>query len=379
VLAWAPPSAAAKIACVGDSITYGYGLSDPNTQSYPAVLQSLLGASHTVRNFGVSGTTLLKSGDMPYWNEANYGASGDFAPDVVIVMLGTNDAKPQNWAHASEFSTDYDDLVAHYRGLGAFVYIAAPPPVYDPGAYDIQPDVLNNDVVPEIRQIAADVNAPLIDVYQALNGKANDFPDTVHPNADGAALIAQTVNAALSMYGFGGNAQAGAGAGGASGASGGQANTDAGRANFGGAMSGGAGVVGSTDGMSTAGNGASGLSSGGAGSGGHAGAMSGASGTSTSVGADGGALGSTSGGGNSAENQAAGGRGAGGTASTTGGFGGVAGADSTHGGNRSAPPTTTHDAGCGCRTGSTSREEHALTWLFGFAWLVIARGRRSRA
>src|SRR6187399_1030065 len=97
------PAHAAKVACVGDSITYGYGLANPSTESYPVQLAQRLGSAHTVQNFGVSGATLLKQGDKPYWNEAAFASSGNAAPDVVVVMLGTNDAKAQNWAHAAEF------------------------------------------------------------------------------------------------------------------------------------------------------------------------------------------------------------------------------------------------------------------------------------
>ena len=76
-LFWAHSASAAKVACVGDSITYGHGLNQ-STESYPVVLAARLGAGHTVQNFGVSGTTLLKNGDHPYWDEANYTASGAF-------------------------------------------------------------------------------------------------------------------------------------------------------------------------------------------------------------------------------------------------------------------------------------------------------------
>src|SRR5512145_1305125 len=109
-LSWTTLASATNIACVGDSITYGYGLASPNTESYPAVLATLVGSAHRVQNFGVSGATLLKSGDKPYWSEAAFTASTDFAPDVVVVMLGTNDAKPQNWSHEPEFSSDYTEL-----------------------------------------------------------------------------------------------------------------------------------------------------------------------------------------------------------------------------------------------------------------------------
>lgn len=83
-----------KVACVGDSITEG--LCSTEGQSYPTQLQEILGSDFEVKNFGVSGRTLLKKGDYPYWNESAYTESKNFLPDVVIIMLGTNDTKPQN-------------------------------------------------------------------------------------------------------------------------------------------------------------------------------------------------------------------------------------------------------------------------------------------
>src|SRR5262245_47466097 len=66
---------AVNVACVGDSITAGSGLPSPSTQAYPAVLGTLLGTDYTVENFGVSGTTMLKNGDFPYWDTPRYTAS----------------------------------------------------------------------------------------------------------------------------------------------------------------------------------------------------------------------------------------------------------------------------------------------------------------
>jgi lysophospholipase L1-like esterase len=389
--AWSPSVQAAKIACVGDSITFGYGLGDANTQSYPAVLQSLLGASHTVRNFGVSGTTLLKNGDRPYWAEANFTASGDFSPDVVIVMLGTNDAKAQNWSHASEFTSDYDELVAHYRALGALVYVAAPPPVYAPGAYGIPPDVLNDDIVPRERQIAADLGAPLVDVYQALSGKPEDFPDTVHPNADGARIIAQTVNAALASYGFGGNMSGGAGGsgqggragngGGRAGDGGGRAGNDGGRTSSAGASLGGIGAAGSSSGVNAGGSsGGVGPLGGKAGIGGFA-TSAGASGTSTGgrVSAAGGASAS---GADSGGNQSAGGRaGAAGGIASGGVFSVISGAPGFAGaGAASMPRATTSDHandGCGCRI-ERARESSVRAALLACLALLAVRRRKQR-
>ncbi|HEX2921424.1 MAG TPA: GDSL-type esterase/lipase family protein [Bacteroidales bacterium] len=188
---------AAKIACVGNSITYGHGITNRDQQSYPAVLQSLLGGRHTVMNFGTSGCTLMKSGNMPYWKDRNFSASTEFKPDIVVLMLGTNDAKPMNWAHKDEFTTDYREMIDHYRKLGAKVYVAIPVPVYGDGAFNIDATVLNEQVVPLIRKIASEARAPVIDLFSALIGKPGLFPDEVHPTEEGAKLIAEAVAAIL--------------------------------------------------------------------------------------------------------------------------------------------------------------------------------------
>src|SRR4051812_38761214 len=95
-----------KVACVGDSITEGAGLTTPATQSYPARLQQLLGTNYLVKNYGVGGRTLLKQGDFPYWKEPAFTNSHTFGPNIVIIQLGTNDSKPQNWRFGTNFVSD---------------------------------------------------------------------------------------------------------------------------------------------------------------------------------------------------------------------------------------------------------------------------------
>lgn len=190
---------AVKVACVGNSITYGFGLDNREQQSYPAVLQSLLGNSYTVGNFGTNGCTMLRNGNKPYWTDPNFKAATDFNPDIVIIMLGTNDAKPFNWVFKDQFMADYLSLIEHFGKMGAKVYIGIPAPVYGNGNFSIDASILNNEVVPLIRQVAEKAGAPFIDVYKALSGRPDFFPDTVHPNADGASLIAKTVFDAISI------------------------------------------------------------------------------------------------------------------------------------------------------------------------------------
>ncbi|HOV77962.1 MAG TPA: GDSL-type esterase/lipase family protein, partial [Sedimentisphaerales bacterium] len=101
---------AKHVACIGDSITYGSGIADRANDSYPAQLQRILrqyDPAWQVSNFGVSGATLLRRGDKPYIRESAYTAALASKPDIVVIKLGTNDSKPQNWQYKEDFVADY--------------------------------------------------------------------------------------------------------------------------------------------------------------------------------------------------------------------------------------------------------------------------------
>ena len=101
-----------KVACVGNSITYGFTLEDPATQSYPAQLQKLLGDGYEVGNFGKSGATLLRKGHRPYNEQEELGRALDFAGDIVVIHLGVNDTDPRDWPnYGDEFIGDYLKLI----------------------------------------------------------------------------------------------------------------------------------------------------------------------------------------------------------------------------------------------------------------------------
>ena len=78
-----------KVACIGNSITYGATIVGRDSLAYPPQLQKILGKKWLVKNFGVSGATMMKKGDLPYWNQPKFRAAKDFKPDVVIIKLGT--------------------------------------------------------------------------------------------------------------------------------------------------------------------------------------------------------------------------------------------------------------------------------------------------
>lgn len=185
-----------RVACIGDSITQGAGAA--KGKSYPSQLQELLGPSWHVGNFGISGRTLLKKGDFPYWKEQAYQTALGFKPDVVIIMLGTNDTKPQNWKHEAEFVADYTELVKSFLNLESKprVYVCRPCPVPEPGNFGIN----GTNVKEEIKRLdalAADLKLGVIDMHAALADKPGMLPDRVHPNTEGAGEMAKAAFSVL--------------------------------------------------------------------------------------------------------------------------------------------------------------------------------------
>ena len=188
-----------KVACVGNSITAGSGIADPAADSYPSQLQRILGNDWEVRNFGVGGTTLLRKGDFPYWKEKALEAAKADNPDVVLIMLGTNDTKPQNWAFRDEFVHDYEDLIDEFASLTSRprIFICKPVPAF-PGDWGIRDSLIRHGILPMIEAVTSGRKVQVIDLYSVLDGKSEYFPDKVHPNKSGAALIAEAVARAIS-------------------------------------------------------------------------------------------------------------------------------------------------------------------------------------
>jgi lysophospholipase L1-like esterase len=187
-----------RVACVGDSITYGSQVEERESNAYPAVLQNLLGEKFKVKNFGVSGMTLLKKGDKPYWKNPVFKAATDFKPNIVVIKLGTNDSKPQNRTNITEFADDLTALVDHFAALETKpkIYLCLPVPVYKT-FLGINEESVSGEIIPAIKKVATEKKLPLIDLYKALSDQPLLFPDGVHPNAAGAKLIAETVHASI--------------------------------------------------------------------------------------------------------------------------------------------------------------------------------------
>lgn len=190
-----------KIACVGDSITYGFGIKNRAKQSYPSQLAEILGKDWSVGNFGRNGRTALKQGHAPYWDTKEYKAALALKPKIVIIKLGTNDMRPMNWEkHKAKYVADYVDLIRSFQNLESKpkIWICYPVPIY-PGneKFKFGNDRTKNELIPKIDEVAKQTGVNIIDLNTALSNKHKLFPDNIHPNAAGAKLIAEQVSIAI--------------------------------------------------------------------------------------------------------------------------------------------------------------------------------------
>lgn len=190
-----------KIACVGDSITYGAAVENREKNNYPRVMGQMLGDGYAVKNFGVNAATLLKKGDKPYWNLKAFKDASNFQPNIVVIKLGTNDSKPHNWKlGAKAYEADLRAMVKHFMSLKSKpkVYLCTPAPVAR-DRWGINEKTVRTEVEPIIRKVAKDNKLTVIEVNKALKPHLKLFPDGIHPNAAGAKILAETVKKSVSL------------------------------------------------------------------------------------------------------------------------------------------------------------------------------------
>ena len=171
---------------------------NPAVNAYPIVLARLLGANYQASNFGVSGTTLLRKGDSSYWTQSAFQQATNYAPNIVTIMLGTNDSKPQNWVYADQFAGDLSDMIDIFAHLPSHprVFVCLPVPAYSIVS-GINPDIIKNQIIPIIKQVAKTKGIMTVDMYTPLSGRPDLFADNIHPSNAGTAMIAKTLHGAL--------------------------------------------------------------------------------------------------------------------------------------------------------------------------------------
>ena len=181
---------ATRVACIGDSIT--------ELTKYPNDLQKMLDANYIVGNFGVNASTVVFNSSRPYYFENAFKKARDFLPDIVVIMLGTNDARINVYESIDRFVKDYEKLISKIQIIKSNpkIFLVKPPPILN-NTLDLNNADLLEGVIPRIEQVAKDLNLTTIDVYTPLANHPEYFPDGIHPNNEGANLIASMVYKAI--------------------------------------------------------------------------------------------------------------------------------------------------------------------------------------
>ena len=184
-----------KVACVGNSITYGSGITNRENNSYPAQLQQWLGIDYEVKNFGVSGATMLKKGNNPYWERPEYKSALNFQPDIVLIKLGTNDSKPQNWQYAMEYKKDYLEMINTFKELDSNpqVVLIIPVPVFIEERWGIRKHIVRDSVAMFVEEVIEESSCEFIDLFTPMLPYERFFSDKIHPDAIGASIMVEEI------------------------------------------------------------------------------------------------------------------------------------------------------------------------------------------
>lgn len=195
-----------RVACMGNSITYGAGIANRESNSYPAQLAWLLGDGYDVKNFGRNSATMLFKGNLPYVKTEEFSNALAFNPDIVFLGLGTNDTKPQNMRHFADFSHDASLIIDSLRSLPSHprVILLSPMRCFLPAGSEISDSINQHVIAPALRALASEKHVELIDL-SGFPGSTLDeslMPDRLHPSSIGAGLLARRLYDYLRPEGY---------------------------------------------------------------------------------------------------------------------------------------------------------------------------------
>lgn len=193
-----PEAGQIRVACVGDSTTYGHGIHNWPRNHYPKRLQALLGEGYHVGNFGASGYAVQSTADRPYTSQKKYQQSLSYKGDFVVFMMGANDSKPENWQDATAFKKELEARLDSYGGSRLILCTPTAAFFLDGQTegmtnHHIQPMVVA-EIAQVVREVSAERDCPLVDIYALTSSHPEWFAkDGVHPSGEGAQAIAQAV------------------------------------------------------------------------------------------------------------------------------------------------------------------------------------------
>ena len=191
-------SALVRVSCIGDSITAGFGLEDWD-ESYPNQLYYILGDRYVVNpNLGKSGAAVWRHSLLPYNSTKEYREAIEWCTDALVICLGANDTVYQiNDSFCQEFKDDYIALIRNLKSkmIDSKVFVCKVLPMFgkENARFAASVPIINELIV----SVAQACGATLVDLNTPFASKAGLFSDGLHPNEEGARIIAETVSTVL--------------------------------------------------------------------------------------------------------------------------------------------------------------------------------------
>ncbi|GAB4052216.1 GDSL-type esterase/lipase family protein [Spirosoma litoris] len=190
-----------RIACVGNSITYGATLANRERDAYPSQLQNLLGKGYEVLNFGVSGRTLLRDTPAAYTTTTQYQDALKSNPNIVFIKLGTNDSRLPYRLKIDQFVGDYKSLIQSFKTLptNPRIILLLPVTSFLTDTTRQVDAAIRKLIIPRIQQVAFEEKLELIDLHALTATDSLLFPDKLHPSAPMMTTIARRLYEAVTL------------------------------------------------------------------------------------------------------------------------------------------------------------------------------------
>ena len=193
-----------KVAFIGDSITGGLGTADPERESYPAQVGQMLGAAYEIGNFSEGGRCVLSSSGSAYLDSEAFADSILYMPDVVCIMLGTNDLSSLLTMSDAQ-SVLYRDmlvLIEKYTALDSkpLLYLLSPTVRTDDKSLE---EGIRDIIIPTYKKISEDTGVGYVDIFTISQDMKHHLSDSVHPDEIACSYIATWLyNAIVSNSGI---------------------------------------------------------------------------------------------------------------------------------------------------------------------------------
>ncbi|MBR2836450.1 MAG: hypothetical protein IKE43_12180 [Coriobacteriales bacterium] len=195
------------IVCLGDSITYGIGADTGiDTNSWPAVLNELLGPQYEVLNYGVPGAYITDGTVTPYREYPYIDRALEQYPSMIIILFGSNDCRADSW-DPEGFKDSYAAVIEQIRATspGTAVVLLSPPMAYEEEIYEGDPSevarnaVIRDEINPILRELVATYGLKYIDLYSFTEPHRDWYVDGLHLNTYGYHEVAAYIYEQLGL------------------------------------------------------------------------------------------------------------------------------------------------------------------------------------